>query len=165
MKQHVIFTSRFNLSFAEMLTESIPEEQMCDQPGALKNHPAWILGHIGKSCDFAGTQFGLESTFPTAWSDLFNRGSQPTSDRDLYPLKKELLNELRTQHDKLIALVEKIEDEILAQPLEDEIRRAIFPTQGDFLTFVMVVHEAMHLGQLSMWRRAMGFEGVIKDPK
>ena len=85
MKQHLIFANRFNLQFAWMLIETIPEEPMCDQPGTLRNHPAWLLGHIAKSCDFAGTQFGLASTFPADWGDLFKRGSQPVSDRKLSP--------------------------------------------------------------------------------
>ena len=164
MKQHLIFANRFNLQFAGMLIETIPDEQMCDQPGSLRNHPAWLLGHIAKSCDFAGTQFALASTFPADWDDLFKRGSQPVSDRKLYPAKADLMVELKSQHSKLIALAEEVEQEVLSRPLEDAVRRKLFPTLGDFLFFVMVVHEAMHLGQLSMWRRAMGFEGVIKDP-
>jgi len=72
--------------------------------------------------------------------------------------------ELKSQHNKLIALAEEVDQEVMSRPLEDAFRRKLFPTLGDFLFFVMVVHEAMHLGQLSMWRRAMGFEGVIKDP-
>ncbi len=164
MKAHLIFNHRFNLQFAEMLLEAVPEERICQQPGTLKNHAAWILGHIAKSCDFAATQFDVASTFPPEWNDLFQRGSQPLSDRDLYPTKAALLTELRRQHEKLDALVEKMDDKVLARPLADEVRRQLFPTEGDFLVFVMVVHEAMHLGQLSAWRRALGLDGVIKDP-
>ena len=34
--------------------------------------------------------------------------------------------------------------------------RQIMPTIGDGLGYLLVAHEANHLGQLSAWRRAMG---------
>ena len=119
---------------------------MCDQPGTLRNHRAWLLGNIAKSRDFGGMQFGLASMFSAAWGDLFKRGLQPVSDRKLYPAKADLMAELKPQHNKLMALAKEVDQEVMSRPLEDAFRRKLFPTLGDFLSFVMVVHEAMHPG-------------------
>ena len=42
--------------------------------------------------------------------------------------------------------------------MPDEEFRQIMPTVGDGLAYLLVSHEATHLGQLCAWRRAMGME-------
>ena len=38
---------------------------------------------------------------------------------------------------------------------------AHMPTLGDLLYFMCVTHEAMHLGQLAAWRRAMDLPSAL----
>jgi len=36
----------------------------------------------------------------------------------------------------------------------------VLPTRGDLLAHILTTHEATHLGQLSAWRRQLGFPPV-----
>lgn len=47
-------------------------------------------------------------------------------------------------------------DSELDSPLPDERYREVFPTLGHAVLHILTVHTAIHLGQISAWRRAMG---------
>jgi hypothetical protein len=49
-----------------------------------------------------------------------------------------------------------MEEDGLAQPLPDERYRHIFPTIGHALLHILTAHAAVHVGQVSVWRRAFG---------
>ena len=49
-----------------------------------------------------------------------------------------------------------MDDADLAGPLPDERYRDVFPALGHAILHILTVHTAIHLGQLSPWRRAMG---------
>jgi hypothetical protein len=36
-----------------------------------------------------------------------------------------------------------------------------YPSLADYLYFMCVTHEAMHLGQLAAWRRAAGLDSAL----
>jgi hypothetical protein len=49
-----------------------------------------------------------------------------------------------------------LDERVLAEPLNDEGSREIFPTTGHALLQVVVAHTAFHVRQLAAWRRAIG---------
>ena len=151
----------FNLSYLKMLLDGIPPERICEQPGNIANHPAWILGHLVHAADFAGMLLGLEPNAPKEWEPLFGRGVEPKDDRSAYPSIDELLAALESQHTRVTEAVQNADPEALKQPTPDEEFRALMPTVGDALVFLITNHEATHLGQLSTWRRAMGLPSVL----
>ena len=156
MIQHVLHTYTMNLGFAKRLVADLPEDQMCEQPHGVVNHPAWSLGHLAVAADRLATLLGLGSDLPDGWENLFKTGGTPSPDRSLFPGKGELLRVMVQQHARIAQGMSDAAAAALAQPHPNEKSRAHFPTVGDYAIFLMTAHEMDHLGQIATWRRAMG---------
>lgn len=161
MKSNILNAHKFNLVYAGKLVDDVADERMCQQPGDVPNHPAWVLGHLATSCDFGATQIGGQGLCGGDWGQLFGNGSTPVADRARYPDKATLLKALEDGHHHLAALYEKVDDAALGAELPMENMRPIFPTVGDLIVFLLTSHESTHLGQLSAWRRAAGLGSVF----
>ena len=160
----------FNLAYAKMLVEDLTDEQMTAVPGkGFENHPAFTLGHLVSGMSLMVIddieQVRQPGFMPEGWKELFLRRGpgdprMPEEDVSLYPSKEELLAELERKHNMFKeCLINFSIDELLA---EEEWRFSKYmPTNMDSIIFMCVNHEAMHLGQLSAWRRAMGLESAI----
>ena len=149
-----IATFRFLMGYGETLLSDVSEEEMTAQPTPGMNHPAWILGHLTIAFDRHGEHVGLDREHPE-WDAMFGMGSQPESDSGSYPAKEELLTTWKTAGRRFAAGVLTAEPQALATPTEGPLGEA-FPTTADFLTFSLTSHTAIHLGQLSAWRKATG---------
>lgn len=120
-------------------------------------NPAWIIGHLGFVANRVATMLGGESKIDLdAWQPLFGGGSTPTADASAYPAWDELLAVWRAGEKQLSELAPKASAELLGQPNPNERMKEALPTMQDFLSFVLAGHPAMHLGQLSTWRRVQG---------
>ena len=152
----------FTLTYAQKLVADVPDEQMCAQPvaGRVMNHPAFILGHLAWAEDGIAGLVGGKSALGADWKALFAMGETPQADRPRYPSKDALLKALEGAHARLVAAASAATPEALAQPAPERMRGR-FPTVGNMLTGLMTAHASMHLGQLSAWRRAMGFPSVF----
>src|SRR4051794_2656900 len=152
----------FYPTYARKLVDDIPDERLTGQPvpGVVMNHAAFLLGHLAWSNDNGRTFLGHAAAFPPEWVPLFKMGATPLPERSKYPTKPELLAALDVAHEGLAAAVAAASPEKLAAPAPERMR-ARFPTVGHLLAGLMTGHYANHLGQLSAWRRAMGFKGVF----
>ena len=161
MSKEVLATFAFNLQYAQMLLADVPQEKMCEQPGGIPNHPAWIVGHLATTCNFIGQLLGFDPVCPAEWEKLFGYGSQPTNDSSLYPSKDELLKKLQEGHACTAEAFGKMATQDLEKinPIESMV--SMFPTVGDMAVFMLTTHEAIHLGQLSAWRRAQRLPSVF----
>lgn len=132
----------------------------------LVNHPAFTLGHIVSGAAITAKDLGLEMEMPEGWRELFMRRGpgdprMPDSDALKYPPKTELLAELERQHERVKAELVKFTDEQLNAPFAWRFD-SFMPTLLQLITFLCINHEAMHLGQLAAWRRAMGKDSALK---
>jgi uncharacterized damage-inducible protein DinB len=152
----------FNLVYAQKLVTDVADDQMCAQPvpGRVLNHAAFLLGHLAWASENGLKFLGGESARAEEWKELFGTGAKPLADRSRYPAKAALLQALEEAHAHLAAAVGKATTEALAQPAPERLRGR-FPTVGHALLGLMTSHEAMHLGQLSAWRRALGLPSVF----
>jgi len=156
----------FNLAYARALVDGVPEEQMAVTPSdGLENHPAFTVGHLVSGSAGIAEDLGAEFEMPDGWAELFLRKGpgdprMPESDTSKYPSKEELLNEFERQHEKVKALLSKTSDEDLEKELKWRFSSHM-PTLYDMLIFMCVNHEAMHLGQMAAWRRAMGYPSAL----
>ncbi len=162
MHETIIHIYSFNLLYAQKLAADVPDEKMCAQPidGKVMNHPAFLLGHLALVSDSAPGMLGQQPTAPAAWKELFGMGAKVQADRKLYPAKAELLKALEDAHGRFVAALTKATPEELAKPAPERMR-ARFPTIVHLLHGMMTSHEAVHLGQFSAWRRAMGFPSAF----
>ena len=150
---------QFLLGYGEMLLADIPEAEafklICE--GGVS--PAWIIGHLGFVGNRALAMGGGEPKIDfDAWQPMFGGGSTPQGEADtkLYPSWDQLLKVWRAGHADVAARLPLAEGDALKADNPNERMRGGLPTVGDLISFILTGHEAMHLGQLSTWRRVQG---------
>ena len=156
MREHLLFTYKFNLGHLESLVKDLTDEQMVQQPHGVVNHPTWTLCHLASSSNYIAKTFGLESTFPADWDEALKASKTPSGDASQYPSRDALLAELKTQHARVAEAVANADPAVFAKEYPDERMRKYFPTIGDMANYMLAAHEGTHIGQLAAWRRAMG---------
>ena len=160
-QQTVLDVFGFQRHYLSLLVDDIPDEQMTTQPTGFPNHPAWQLGHLTVVMDNITGMIGGKKTLDESWSGKFGMGSKPVADRKNYPSKAELM---RTFDERRAALTEQYKRapaHLLSGPNPIQRAAAKLPTIGKMVCFLMLSHEATHLGQLSAWRKAVGMPEAL----
>jgi hypothetical protein len=157
MIDETLNSCRLTLDYLRRLVADVSDEDFACQPHGMANHPAWIIGHLTFSCQAIGGELGLMPWLPDDWKDRFGTGSQPTADRHVYPTKAELLAALENGRQRLSSRLNALGDAGMAAELPDERYRETFPTLGHAVVHILGGHAAVHVGQLSVWRRAAGY--------
>ncbi len=150
-----------NLGYARRLVADLNESECAAQPvsGCDLNHPAFVIGHLAWVCDIGVTLMGHPAALDPSWRELFSNTAKPLPDRDRYPTMAVLLAAYETAHVRLNDAALASTPEALEQ-LPPERFRSRFPTVAHVVLHMLTNHEAVHLGQLSAWRRASGFPPV-----
>ncbi len=134
--------------------EGVPPERYCWQPYAGANHVMWVLGHLAVTDGFALRQLGKRApALPEAYQTLFGPGSTPVEDSGVYPNRTQALEVLQAQRDRLLAVLDTMGDESLAQPLSEDIRW--FAADGVDLFLKLCWHEGLHAGQITAVRKSL----------
>jgi hypothetical protein len=163
MISEILNSFSMTMTFLEQLVADIPDEQLTEQPSGVTNHPAWIIGHLAVSLQAMGRELGLTSWLPEDWPERFGIGSQPTSERRVYPSKQDLLENLEEGRRRVAVALLSFDRERLSVPWPDERFLPFFPTIGHAVTHILGAHAAVHVGQVTVWRRAMGLQ-PLSDP-
>ena len=158
MKNAILRSFAYNLHYANRLLRDVPDDRMSEQPFPAMNHPTWIIGHLADTCDLMADWLEVARICPSGWNYLFDNRSEPKADRNIYPDRAEVCEVLSQGHKAISAAFEAASQDVLEKPLPRESMRSLFPTVLDGVVFEMTDHEAIHLGQLSAWRRAMGMD-------
>lgn len=159
--QSIVYAWDNGLRYALALLEDVTEEQMVLRPGGNMNHPAWILGHMSLYYPIVPALLQGESFDDPADDPLFGfRGRGPMPDASAYGTKASQLERMVEGH-------ELVAQALLAATPEQANRRpslprwsAMYPTVEFMLPDLLLLHENIHIGQLSIWRRAAGLPGV-----
>jgi hypothetical protein len=160
-RETILAAFRFTLGYAEKLAADLADVELARLPQPGMNHAAWVLGHVALGSDFVALLLGQAMVTDEAWMATFGPGSMPVGDRAVYPSKSQLLATMRTTHARAIELLSQATAEQLDAPNETQFFPAEFPTVGALITHLMTTHAALHLGQLSAWRRALGKCAVL----
>ncbi len=153
---------QLNLGILKQQVEQVADDQMCVQPSGLVNHAAWNLGHLAVTADVLGRTLGIgEPVCPASWPKKFGIGSMPTDDASVYPNKATLLTTLEKAFLNAIEIYENTDASILDALSSVERLRDRFGTNGNFAMMLLTSHMGMHIGQISAWRRAMGFASMF----
>ena len=165
--QSIINQYDFNLAYAKELVSDVNEDQLCLVPAdGLVNHPAFTLGHLVTGSALLAKYLGSTFEIPDGWEALFLRKGPgdpryPEPNPDLYPRKEALIRELDKQHKKVKNLLLNTDQATLLS--DNKWRYSNYmPRLIDCVNFMCTTHEAMHLGQLAAWRRAMNFDSALK---
>ncbi len=164
MRQQILNTYSLTLNMALHLVDGVPDEKFADLPHEGAKHPGWVLGHLCEASGMAAAMMGgnqeerrTNCGLPKLWVEQTSPGSQLSTERSLYGSKEDLISELKRLHELLAGRFSVASDELLNAPFSDEEYRQYYPTNLDCCVYIMAHHEGYHLGQLSSWRKAMGF--------
>lgn len=163
MISEILSSYDLHLEFLRRLVSDLSDEQMVSQPDGVPNHPAWTIGHLVYSCQAMGGELGIPAWLPNVWETLFTTGSTPVADAVVYPNKETLLKAIEDGRDRLAKAMTSIGAAGLAEPLPDARYRDRFPTIAHAAIHILSGHTALHLGQLTVWRRALGL-GNVTEP-
>lgn len=156
----------FNLAYAQALVADLSPAQMTTVPAkGFENHAAFTLGHLVTGSALCAKYLGGAYELPDGWSDLFLRRGpgdprMPLEDVKAYPSREALLKELERQHELVKELLLVADAAVLEGAFKWRFSERM-PRLIDAVTFLCVNHEAMHLGQLAGWRRALGLESAL----
>lgn len=156
----------FNLLYTRALVADLTEKEMTLVPSSgLDNHPAWTIGHMVSGSALLFEDLGGKFDLSKEWSELFLRTGpgdprKPHPDNDRYPTKAAILEALNAYHERVKSQLKDIETAELEKPFSWRYSEYM-PTLFDLITFMCINHEAMHLGQLAAWRRAMNLPSAL----
>lgn len=159
--QSIVYAWDNGLRYALALLDDLTEQQMVFRPGGNMNHPAWILGHMSLYYPLVPALLDGESFADPADDDLFGfRGRGPLDDAGVYGSKQSQLSRLVEGHEMVAqALLAATSDELARRPSLPRWAE-MYPTVEFMLPDLLIHHESLHIGQLSLWRRAAGLAGV-----
>ena len=166
MKDFLLQSYDFNLRYAHVLVQDVEEATMTHSPATgLENHPAFTLGHLVSGSALTSRYLGGPFTLDPTWEKLFKRRGpgdprKPAIDPAIYPNKSELLDALVEQHALVTQQIQELDKNRWMEPTKWRFSKH-YPTLGGMLHFMCITHEAMHLGQLASWRRAMNMDSAL----
>lgn len=156
----------------ELLMSGIDPKTFASKPRAdgkviHTNHPAFVYGHLSLYPARGLEMLGLSdarATVPAAYGELFSAAAECKDDPDcsIYPPMAEIAEHYKRSHAAIVERLREVPDEKMGEPNPREGRfREMAPTIGDACGFVFSMHAAMHLGQVSAWRRCFGLGPVL----
>ncbi len=172
----ILHSFAYSLDYLRELIADVPDDQMTVQPAdGIPNHPAWTIGHLVFISQEIGSVIDIEPWLDEDWERQFGPGSNPNasstgphaSPRASLPSgvwsKASLVAALHTAQTKLTTTVAALTDTQLDAPFPDPTYADVFPTVRHALTQVLLGHTAFHVGQISVWRRAMNFPPMARS--
>ena len=160
MTATVLHSFAYGLDYLREQVADVAPADMVAQPNGIMNHPWWVIGHLTCTCQLLGGVVGLRPWLPDGWAKRFGTGSVPVADATMYDSRETALALLRDAQSRLTQAVQQLDDARLDTPFPDESYRDVFPTIRHAATQVLVGHTALHVGQLSVWRKAMGLPRI-----
>lgn len=159
--ESIIYAWDNGLRYALALLEDVTDEQMVLRPGGNMNHPAWILGHLSLYYPIVSPLLHGESFADPADDDQFGfRGCGPQSDWMIYGTKAAQLHRLEKGHEDVAEALLNATAEQLNRPPSLPRWSAMYPSVQFMLPDLLLLHENIHVGQISIWRRAAGLPSV-----
>lgn len=152
----IISNFRYSFNFLRELVADLSAPEMVIQTECIKNHPAWVIGHLAFSCQAIGGELGVERWLAGDWGKRFGMGSVPVNAVEAYECKNELLSILTEAEMRITVAVQDLSAEQLKQPLPDKNYQQDLPTTHHAINQILVAHTAYHVGQTVVWRRDLG---------
>ncbi|MCH2113581.1 MAG: DinB family protein [Pirellulales bacterium] len=152
--QDILFSYQWGAETMQKLVSDVDDEQFASQPIDTINHPAWLFGHLSIYNDIIAALL-CGKPFDNPWDLPCGKKSQPTSDRSAYPSKEEILSRFAVGVTNACDAIGAAPPDAWSAALEHDTWGKQFETTSSAVIFLATTHLALHLGQLSGWRRAM----------
>jgi len=128
------------------------------------NPPIWVAGHLATVDNFMISLLAPEKAVAKVeYQTKFGMGSRPTSDPADYPPPEEVLAFMRERRRTVLEILAGLSDDDMSKPTP-EGTPGIMPDVGSIFELA-VWHEAIHAGQVTVARRALGHEPLVDAPR
>jgi hypothetical protein len=151
---------RFSQNYLERLVADLSDEQLTYSPIVGLNTPAWVIGHLTYTTDYLLKLLQQPITYQDDWKKIFGASSKPGDVPANFFSKAAYLKEFTTASERLLAAVSATPADVYAQPNPLMKPGSYFTTIGILTSHILTTHVAVHLGQISAWRRVCGLPGV-----
>jgi hypothetical protein len=149
------------LAYTLALTDDLTDAQMVTRPGGNMNHAAWILGHVSLYHPATVALLAGKPFADPKLDELFGfAGKGPQDDIACYGSKQKIISHFTEGHEQVAQALLSAPPEAFTGPPSLERWAASYPNVGFMLPDLLLHHESLHIGQLSIWRRAAGLAGV-----
>jgi hypothetical protein len=167
--ESIVYAWDNQLRYALALTSDLTDEQFVLRPGGNMNHPAWILGHLAKYHAVTVQLLQGEPVDDPKNDPLFGfAGQGPVDDINVYGSKEKIVSWFSEGHENVAQALLAAKPEAFKRAPTLERWAEMYPTVEFMLPDLLVFHESMHIGQISIWRRAAGLPGVpfpVRTPR
>ena len=159
--ESIVYAWDNQLAYALALVDDLTDEQMVLRPGGNMNHPAWILGHVGAYHPVTLQLLAGEPVNDPKNDPLFGfAGHGPLDDIKPYGSKQSIVSRFADGHERVAQALLSASPEDFRRPPSLERWAKAYPTVEFMLPDLLLHHESLHIGQISIWRRAAGLPGV-----
>lgn len=159
--ESIVYAWDNGLAYALALLADLTDDQMLLRPGGNMNHPSWILGHIGIYHPVVVDLLAGRPVSDPADHELFGfRGKGPLDDHAAYGSKSSQIARFEEGHEKVAQALLAATPEQMSQPPSLQRWADAYPSVAFMLPDLLLHHESLHIGQLSVWRRAAGLPAV-----
>jgi hypothetical protein len=159
--ESMIYAWDNQLRYALALVDDLTDEQFVLRPGGNMNHPAWILGHVSLYHPVTVQLLAGAPIDDPKGNKLFGfAGQGPVDDIAVYGSKRAVVSRFAEGHEQVAQALMAAKPQALTRPPSLERWAKMYSTVEFMLPDLLIFHEAMHIGQISIWRRAAGLQGV-----
>jgi len=159
--ESVVYAWDNQLRYALALVADLTDEQFVLRPGGNMNHPAWMLGHLAKYHLVTVQLLNGEPVDDPKNDPLFGfAGQGPVDDIKAYGNKEQIVSWFSAGHEQVAQALLSAKPEAFKRPPSLERWAKQYPTVEFMLPDLLIHHESLHIGQISIWRRAAGLPGV-----
>ena len=149
------------LRYALALVDDLSDAQMVLRPGGNMNHPAWMLGHVSLYHPVTVQLLAGEPVDDPKNDRLFGfAGQGPMDDVAAYGSKRAIVSRFADGHERVAQALLAAKPQAFKRPPPLERWQKMYPTVEFMLPDLLLHHESLHIGQISIWRRAAGLKGV-----
>ncbi len=149
------------LRYALALLGDVTDEQFISRPGGNMNHPAWILGHVSLYHPVTQKLLAGEAFDDPGDDPLFGfNGGGPIDSIEPYGSKQLMVDCFASGHESVAQAILAAPEGAFTRPPSLPRWAEMYPTVEFLLPDLLLFHEGMHIGQISIWRRSAGLSGV-----
>ena len=159
--ESIVYAWDNQLAYALALVDDLTDEQIILRPGGNMNHPAWILGHVGAYHPVTLQLLAGEPVDDPKTNPLYGfAGHGPLDDIKPYGSKQAIVARFADGHEQVAKALLDATPEAFRRPPTLERWAKAYPTVEFMLPDLLLHHESLHIGQISIWRRAAGLPAV-----
>lgn len=125
-------------------------------------HPLWVLGHLTLVEGMIPAALFAEQNPAAEWQQYFGEGSEAVADARAYPSFAQVREKYRQLRERNLKILESLTETDLDKPTKapPKGREREFATYGQSF-LVLALHQAMHRGNLTDARRALGRAALV----